>query len=239
MNTDFPAENWRPSPYPDYAEYYSVSDHGRVMRTKTHAGNPCTRILKSDNITGYQRVLLIVSGKQKPVLVHVAVALAFLGERPEGCEVNHIDTNKRNNHVSNLEYITHAKNIEHAVANGLIPHGNDHHKSILTDTQILEIRNGYEHNSGSIRRLASKYGVSANAIRSALQGKSWKHLPNVNADTNISSWLDTEKAQLIRQLHQAGHKQVDLARMYGVSPAYISLIVNGKRRLTTTESANS
>lgn len=45
---------------------------------------------------------------------HIAVAHAFLGPRPEGKEVNHIDGNKSNNHFSNLEYVTHSENIKHS-----------------------------------------------------------------------------------------------------------------------------
>lgn len=54
-------------------------------------------------------------------MVHRLVALAWL-ECPAGYEdmdVNHKDGNKQNNHYSNLEWVTHAKNMKHAIDTGL------------------------------------------------------------------------------------------------------------------------
>jgi len=52
-------------------------------------------------------------GKQKNHYVHRLVMETFIGECPDGCEVNHIDENKANNNISNLEYVTHKTNINY------------------------------------------------------------------------------------------------------------------------------
>jgi hypothetical protein len=84
---------------------YSVSNLGRVRNDTTG------RILKQqlNNGTGYLRVDLCNNGKHAKK-VHKLVATAFLGDS-DGLEVNHIDRNKQNNNVHNLEYTTHAANL--------------------------------------------------------------------------------------------------------------------------------
>lgn len=71
----------------------------------------------SSHITkcGYRRFKL----HSKHVLAHHIVAEHFLGPRPKDLTVNHIDGKKLNNHPDNLEYITRAENIKHAIENGL------------------------------------------------------------------------------------------------------------------------
>jgi hypothetical protein len=53
--------------------------------------------------------------------VHRVIADAFHGPAPDGMDVDHIDHNKRNNTPGNLRYVSHAKNMRHAAANGRFP----------------------------------------------------------------------------------------------------------------------
>jgi hypothetical protein len=68
---------------------------------------------------GYEQVSLYSKGNRTQIYVHIAVALTFIGEKPEGYEVNHVDGNKLNNHLSNLEIVTKSENNKHAYAIGL------------------------------------------------------------------------------------------------------------------------
>lgn len=233
MNSNSPTEEiWRPVHRAEFAEYYAVSNHGRVMRVKTHSGKPCNRILKHGIDHAYAFVQLCVNGRPKIARVHALVAGAFLGECPDGCEVNHKDTNKLNNHVENLEYLTHKENMEHAKENGLYRRGETHSSSKLTDEQVLEIRANYQHTKHSLKEWAKKYNVHPNVIRFVLTGVSWKHLPSDN-DKNLNSSMPFDKVQAIRAMYAEGHKQVEIAHAYNVSISYVSLIVRGKRRTPT------
>ena len=58
-------------------------------------------------------------GKQRSVFVHKLVALAFWGEH-KGQEVNHINADKSDNRLCNLEIVTHRDNMKHAGAYGLM-----------------------------------------------------------------------------------------------------------------------
>ena len=73
-------------------------------------------IMHPDNSFGYKRVRLSLERKQWRVMVHVLVLLAFVGPRPEGYDANHIDGDKANNAVHNLEWVTRRENILHAFA---------------------------------------------------------------------------------------------------------------------------
>ena len=64
----------------------------------------------SSDKDGYKQVNLCMNGKQKTKLVHQLVAECFIGPRPEGLVVDHIDRNKTNNNASNLRYATISEN---------------------------------------------------------------------------------------------------------------------------------
>lgn len=70
------------------------------------------RFLKTQkNSTGYPTVCVIVNGKRKALLIHHAVAEAFLGHRPNGMVIDHIDGNRSNCRVENLRYISQGDNV--------------------------------------------------------------------------------------------------------------------------------
>lgn len=111
---------WRP--VPGYEGYYSVSDAGQVRsEPRLDALNRPVkgRMLRPGvSGSGYLTVNLWRNGRGYTVPVHVAVALAFLGERPEGQEVCHNDGDRTNNQVWNLRYDTRSANQRDAVSHG-------------------------------------------------------------------------------------------------------------------------
>lgn len=114
-----------------YEGLYQVSNFGEVKsleRTKTN-GKGIVKIeekILTQNITnwGYYRVALYKNGTRKYHRVHRLVAKAFIDNPNNKEQVNHIDGNKLNNHVSNLEWCTRLENMYHARITGLIPNVN-------------------------------------------------------------------------------------------------------------------
>jgi len=105
-------EEWRPIPI---APGYLASNFGRVK----HA-NPSRKPIKPcPDKDGYPRTTLVVNGKKTPLQIHKMVAETWLGPREPGIEVNHIDGDKTNSRVSNLEYVTRKENLHHAIRTGL------------------------------------------------------------------------------------------------------------------------
>ena len=95
---------------------YSVSSHGRVRNDL----NNFVAKLTLDRSTGYMVVNLQGDDGRRHVKgVHVLVAEAFIPNPENKRLVNHIDTNKTNNHVWNLEWATDSENMLHAFRNGL------------------------------------------------------------------------------------------------------------------------
>lgn len=112
--------------------YYQVSNYGRVKRVDRVVvrGNGKSdsavfhmpeRIKELQTQTqGYLHTVLYKDGKYKTKRVNRLVASAFIPNPENKPEVNHIDGNKNNNRVDNLEWVTGIKNKRHARKNGLV-----------------------------------------------------------------------------------------------------------------------
>ncbi|MDT2485744.1 MULTISPECIES: NUMOD4 domain-containing protein [Enterococcus] len=97
-----------------YEGLYQVSTFGRVKSIRKNL------ILSQSNGTcGYRMVNLYVDKKQSKKLVHRLVAQTFIENPLEKEQVNHIDGNKNNNNLSNLEWSTRSENVKHAYLIGI------------------------------------------------------------------------------------------------------------------------
>ncbi len=96
-----------------YEGRYSVSDCGLVksLRSNTNADG----LLSIQTIHGYSRVLLYKDKKTKMAFVHRLVWEAFRTPVPKGFVVNHIDHDKKNARLENLELVTQSENIKKAL----------------------------------------------------------------------------------------------------------------------------
>lgn len=95
----------------DYPDYGATAD-GRVWSCRSGAW----RELKTCNVNGYRKVnVMTVAGEYVTVKVHILVAHAFIGLRPHTMDINHMDGDKANNRVSNLEYVTRSENVLHSI----------------------------------------------------------------------------------------------------------------------------
>lgn len=109
---------------------YQISSLGRIKSKKWGEWkmlNPHT-----EN-TGYKGVKIRYNNteKRKTVLIHWLVANAFLN-KPEGkYEINHIDGDKTNNCIENLEFVTSAQNTEHAIKHNLLTPWNKPRKPVI------------------------------------------------------------------------------------------------------------
>ena len=108
-------EVWRD--IPEYEGLYQVSNYGNVKSLARNNCNVCLkdRILKySKNHQGYKQVALFKKSKQKSFKIHKLVALAFIPNPNNYPCINHIDGNKQNNCVDNLEWCTYSHNNKEA-----------------------------------------------------------------------------------------------------------------------------
>jgi hypothetical protein len=155
-------EEWRS--VRGYTGFYLVSSLGRVQ------GILRGTILKPDesgkrsNPKKYWRVTLSKNGKTRRFGIHQLVARAFVGPQPKGKFPNHKDGDKKNNRATNLEWLTHQENMDHAKANGLIPR--IFHILIETRINILDM---YATGDYSTHDLGKIFQVSASSVKQILK----------------------------------------------------------------------
>jgi len=184
-----PTEEWRD--VVGYEGNYIISESGVVVRAKATRGAVLGKRLKPcTDKGGYVRVKLFLNGVHKYHSLHCLVAAAFIGERPQGLDINHIDGNKANAHFSNLEYVTRRENIRHASAMGLMATGDrsgarTHPESYRKDGAYCNARLSEDdvrrihtlHKQGVAQKeLALMFGVVPHHISNILSRKKWKHI---------------------------------------------------------------
>lgn len=154
-------ETWKP--VVGFEGRYSVSNLGRIQRQQSGKATRAGRIF-----TGCvgKRGYMLTTLSSKTMYVHHLVAAAYLGPCPPNHEINHKDTNKINNRADNLEYITHAGNMAHAGAHGIM-----HRK--LNSWQVRVIRHLFK--SMSQAQVARVFNVSSSAIHDIWNGVTWRH----------------------------------------------------------------
>jgi len=140
---------------------YSITNNGVIVNMRTG------RTLKvGHNQNGYCQVQLCSDGKAKTCSIHKLVYQAFKGNTGI-FEINHIDGNKNNNHISNLELVTKRENMIKAVINGQIKSGYESPLSVPI-SQIDVITGKEIKRFGSIRIAEKETGVASSAISSVI-----------------------------------------------------------------------
>ena len=153
----FYEDNWGLWPY-DHD--ILVSDSGRVLSYKRGSWYDLGQNL--DPTTGYLRAAI---GHSNPKWVHRLVADTFIPNPEQKPQVNHIDGNKQNNFVDNLEWVTYSENMQHAVRTGL-------HVVKGKAIRILETDEVFS----SIAECARQINGDARNISQCLSGAREKHL---------------------------------------------------------------
>ena len=202
------------------------------------------------NPTGTYEVISIIPeenyvfGKLNKSFIHVLVYKAFIGEIPDGCVVDHINTNKFDNRISNLEAVTYKVNSQRsAIHYGKIKgHWNG---KVYTDIQIHELCKlmqsnrayssdeilehlGIEYSSYRVKQLNDviskiKSGKSFRYISEKYDVSNFKYRPSLKENTKaILTEDDVRKIWAL--LHRDDLSVKDIARMYNVHPATIARI---------------
>lgn len=172
---DLPGEVWKP--ISGYEGLYEVSNMGRVKSVERDLPHKTygtwhirERILKpywagKKKNGQYLAVWLHCGhGVQRTYRVHRLVAEAFIEKVPGKDFVNHIDCDRSNNAVSNLEWCTLQENTAHAFANGRCENVCKCHEVPVVNVETGEVFR-------SLKLASEKYGVTGGAISRALRGK--------------------------------------------------------------------
>lgn len=128
----------------------------------------------SFNAQGYRCVVVgsRSDGSRKKYPVHQLVALAFMGARPEGQEVRHLNDIKTDNRVENLAYGTRHENRQDAIRNGRIKKGTEHHSSVIDVDRVALIQAGRAAGLSAFR-IGSALRISDVTVGKVLSGNHW------------------------------------------------------------------
>ena len=102
----------------DNFDGYFVTKDGKIFSTRK-TKNFIELKTNVDKKTGYVFVMFNINGKSYRKTVHRIVAKSFIPNPENKEQVNHIDGNKQNNNISNLEWNTRSENMQHAYKTGL------------------------------------------------------------------------------------------------------------------------
>lgn len=136
-----------------YEGLYEVSNDGRVRRLRfingSHNFEKIKECKQTLNTWGYMTVNLCKNGKANTKRVHKLVANAFLGE--SDLQIDHIDGNKQNNNLSNLEYVTPKENTNRAWQKGLAKN-TKHQREVARKTMLERWKNNSHRKDRGIKR---------------------------------------------------------------------------------------
>lgn len=166
-------------------------------------------LTRAPHHAGYRYMVVHINTKRTSLSHHGMVAAAFLGPRPDGLVIDHIDRNKLNNAVENLRYCTSAENARNSnradelarqpprprkvTSRPPAPPGGRagaaNGRARLSEQQVLEIlaltrpTNRRPHKTGpTVADIAKRYGVGRTTIADIFSAKKWRHLHVAPAD---------------------------------------------------------
>lgn len=152
---------------------YEITETGKIFNTKSN------KYLKTRfNEFGYECAsLLNDEGHRQNVKVHRLVAMAFIPNPENKPEVNHIDGDKSNNNVSNLEWVTSKENKAHAWKNKLYTCiGENHHSNKYDEACIHKICKLIEDGYRNKEILKIVEGIDKHLIAAIKRGANWVHI---------------------------------------------------------------
>ena len=160
----------------DYKGCYEISNMGNVrsldrdvdVKGKIHNG--FVKHLKGKTLpvyidgNGYKSIALISRYKSTPAQLHRLLAFAFIPNPDNKPILNHIDGNKLNNSLNNIEWCTYSENLTHAIHTGL-------HKCEKPINQLCPITNSIIETFRSIKEAARETNIDRQNISSVCMGK--------------------------------------------------------------------
>ena len=156
---------------------YLINENGDIFDIKENK-------LRKQTVSerGYLKVSFYVNGKYKKFFIHRLVMIHFNPiDNMENLQVNHIDGNKQNNNVSNLEWCTNKENSEHAWRTGLCTKeicnkcGDEAHHRKINSEIVRKIKDDLK-TGLTYKKIGLKYGISASTISQISNGRTWKNV---------------------------------------------------------------
>ena len=167
-----------------YEGIYMVSSLGRMLskerivkRKKMGDYLQKESIIEGSDYHGYKVTSIAKNKIRKNKFIHVLIAEAFLGAKPEKMEVCHADGDRKNNKIENLRYGSRSDNVRDAIKHGthytpFIKKGSERSYAKINEVIAKQIKDSDE----SSYVLAKKLNISRALISNVRRGKTWTHV---------------------------------------------------------------
>jgi DNA-binding CsgD family transcriptional regulator len=210
-----------------YTDYY-VSPNGDIYSNKR---NDMYKLKPTKSTRGYVKVRLSIDGKIYNRHIHRMVAETFIPNPENKPEVNHIDGNKKNNTVTNLEWVTRKENAEHAYRTGLFGIGESFSTADISNKQCKKICKLLESTDMSIKDIAEKVNCGKMTVYHILHGDTWKHV-SCNYDFShrklFKHITESEAREIHRLLNEGELSSKEIAEVVGCKVHHVKDIKRGK-----------
>jgi hypothetical protein len=211
-----------------YEGLYKVSDFGRVMSFhKNKYGKLMTLVFDRH---GYLKVNLKNKyHKSKNFTVHRLVGFAFIGCENEELVINHIDNNRTNNNVENLEFCTQSYNFKYSyIIDPNKNKGESNFNSILTTNEVKEIYYLAWKGEYTRKEIANKFKTNEKNIDNIKYGSAWrevtKHIKKGKRHFKLS---DKEVLEIYNLSWDGNLTRSKIAEIYEIHEVNVSRIKHG------------
>ena len=171
-----------------WEDRYQITKFGQVRRKSRYINSPIcggqrrlpTKQLSVRLIRGYLAIQIRIHGRGKTIYIHRMLAMLFIPNPENKRCINHIDGQKDNNSLGNLEWCTHKENMAHAHRTGLahVPRqgpGELSSAAKLNNEQVIDIKRRLLIGE-TYKSIGSIYGVSNSTIGWIARGETWSHI---------------------------------------------------------------
>ncbi len=167
-----PKPNEIVEPIQELNNMYGISNMGNFINLKTN-----TLVKPKLNKDGYKIIITQQNYKKQYFLLHRMIALYFVEGYSDECNVvNHIDGNKLNNNIENLEWCSVSYNNKHFWNLGLGKVGSECTNSKINEDIALSIYNDYHINKLSQKECRLKYNTTRSIVQKIIYKQRWKHI---------------------------------------------------------------
>lgn len=217
---------------------YEISENGIIRNKITN------KILKGSyrKNSGYQTVSLINDNKKaQTFFIHRLLMITFKPIKDyENFDVDHIDCNKQNNNLDNLEWVTSKKNTHRAIKNGLY----SNERKAISDETVIKVRQEYIPGpKGNYKQLMEKYDINKSMFYYIVKDQYRTDLPltkdlnpyfkekdsKCSGECNGRAILTKEDVLFIRSEEAKKYSRKELAERYGVTVSAISAVATRKK----------
>jgi hypothetical protein len=168
---------------PGFDGIYTIYEDGRIW-SKARNGRRGRFLNPGVGTPAYYCVTLSIKNKAKGFRILRLLAQAFIPNPDNLPEVNHMDGNKLNNNLSNLEWCTSLHNLRHEYLTGLSKlkprYGKDNPNTVLNPEQVMEIRAIAKLKIASKRAIGRAYGIGVTTVRQILNNEPWQWIDDVS-----------------------------------------------------------